>query len=129
MKTIPNRRFTAQELKDFIIDVNSEKLTQKELISKYNLRTLEAFKQRIKRLKSECLVTKTPGKDDLSAIRLKAWVTRKKNIAIKNEITASSQPLKVEYRTVFFKDFTIQIHKKSMAKLVIDQNNNIHLNS
>jgi hypothetical protein len=129
MKTIANRRFTNQELKSFIIDVNSEKLNQKELMSKYNLRTVEALKQRIKRLKADGLVTITPAKDELSASRLKAWVTRRKNMATKNETTSSSQPLKVEYRTVFFKDFTIQIHKKSMAKLVIDQNNNIHLNS
>jgi hypothetical protein len=32
-----------------------------------------------------------------------------------------------DYRTVYFKDFSVQIHKRAMARLVVDHNNNLHI--
>ena len=31
------------------------------------------------------------------------------------------------FRTVFFQDFSVQIHKKANSRVVLDENNNVHI--
>ena len=50
----------------------------------------------------------------------------KKNLERKTEKPVKIQKVENEYRTIFFPDCSIKIHRQSMNNLIIDAESNIH---
>jgi hypothetical protein len=51
---------------------------------------------------------------------------------VKSKPVAVAQPKQVattanDFRTVYFQDFSVQIHKNANSRVVVDQNNNIYI--
>jgi hypothetical protein len=117
-----------QFIKDYKSGVKVSELTKKYKVSNdaytynmiYNLRKLNLIP-----------AAKKSSVDHAERMK-KAWETRKANKAnmikttdnVTTEVT--NKPV-TDYRTVYFKDFSVQIHKKAMARLVVDHNNNLHI--
>ena len=113
-----------QVRENFITDYTSAKLSTDELISKYKFSSRQDLYQTTCELRKAGLLPKTTLSEAISK-----YYAKKKKTSVDHSIKTSSytnQPA-TEYRTVYFKDFTVQIHKKAMARLVVDYNNNIHI--
>lgn len=113
--------FTSQETKNsFIKDHASKQYTTKQLVKNYKFASTQDLYQTVSTLRKEGLIPKTAFSDAIS----RYWKEKKKKQQSNEKVSDSSVK---EYRTVYFKDFTVQIHKKSMARLVVDGNSDIHI--
>jgi hypothetical protein len=114
--------------KQFIQDYKSGSFKTPQLVKKYKFKHAQEFYQVVCDLRKSNLLPVS----SLSESKKKAWETRKANKAnmikttdsVTTEVT--NKPV-TDYRTVYFKDFSVQIHKKAMARLVVDHNNNLHI--
>lgn len=119
-------KFTSKEiLNSFIADVKSKNYTNDQLVKKYNFNGIQDFYQTTGNLRRRGKLPKTKLSEAIS----KYWAKKKEGKttetkSVKKDRTNISI---AEYRTVYFKDFSVQIHKKAMARLVVDQNNNLHI--
>ena len=118
-------RLTQEKRTELIKDCQTGNFKVKQLVKKYNLSPAYVYQFKSK------LKDKTVAKTlNISEAMKRAWVTRRANAANANkevkieEIT--NRPV-ADYRTVYFKDFSVQIHKKALARLVVDHRNNLHI--
>lgn len=113
-----------EKQKQFVNDYKSGMKTS-DLTKKYSITNNQYTYQLIYKLKQKGLIHKVT---DHSTTMKKAWETRRANLSNgeKKSEAVTNKPL-TDYRTVYFKDFTVQIHKKAMARLVVDHNNNLHI--
>jgi len=108
-------KFTNEETKKaFVADYNSKKFKSKLLIKKYNFSNSPQLYGTITALRKEKLIPASK-----LSLSLKRYYDNK-------NIRKANSPI-AEYRTVYFRDFSVQIHKKAMARLVVDHNNNLHI--
>jgi hypothetical protein len=118
-------KLTQEKKTELIKEFQAGNFKTKQLAKKYNLTTAYIY-QIASRLKKQNQATKT----DISASRKKAWETRRANAANTEKtakaIEVTNRPVS-DYRTVYFKDFSVQIHKKALARLVVDHRNNLHI--
>ena len=116
-------KFVIPSVKEnFVNDYKSNKYTTKKLITKYKFKSTQDYYCTVSFLRKEGLLPETTLSKSI-----KAYYDRKqKGTTTVNTVTTRNTPV-VDYRTVYFKDFTVQIHKKTMARLVVDQNNNLHI--
>jgi hypothetical protein len=120
-------KFVIASIKEnFINDYKSGKLKSKQLVEKYKFASIHDFYMTVSNFRKEGLLPETTLSKSI-----KAYYKTKETNAVKTNndvrtINDRSTPL-ADYRTVYFKDFTVQIHKKAMARLVVDHNNNLHI--
>lgn len=63
----------------------------------------------------------------------KTGVLPKRKNKLKNSNTVKASNIKQdaktvnEFRTVYFQDFSVQIHKNNKSRVVVDANNNLHI--
>lgn len=121
--------FSSKESQNkFIADYNSKKFTTNELVKKYGFLNNQDLYGTLTTLRKQKLVPesklsmsiKNYYKNKISNSSNKTAETKTKSVK------DSNTPIS-EYRTVYFKDFSVQIHKKAMARLVVDHNNNLHI--
>lgn len=116
-------KFAIPSVKEnFINDYKSNKFTTKKLVQKYKFKNEQDVYMTVSNLRKEGLLPET----NLSK-SIKAYFERKQNTNKSIDTIKDRNTPVVDYRTVYFKDFTVQIHKKTMARLVVDQNNNLHI--
>jgi hypothetical protein len=121
-------RFAIQSVKEnFIKDYKSNKFTAKQLATKYKFRNIHDVYMTVSTFRKEGLLPESKLSQSIKEY-YKNKKTAEVNITdlIPNTVKDRNTPV-VEYRTVYFKDFTVQIHKKTMARLVVDHNNNLHI--
>jgi hypothetical protein len=126
------RKSFVYDQESFIKDLNEKKLSVADLIKKYNFRDQEHYKNCRQLLVRKGLLqasraTFNHQKDS----RIKAWETRKANQAKLKEaqspvVNVKNSPVS-DYRTIFFEDFSIKMHKKSMTNILIDKDHNVHV--
>ena len=122
-------KFPIKEVRNnFIADYKSGNFTADQLVKKYKFAHRQDYYTTCSEFRQKGLLP--PSK--LSESIKKYWAekkategTTKKASPVQTQIT-KSQPV-TDYRTVYFKDFSVQIHKKAMARLVVDHNNNLHI--
>lgn len=118
-----------QFIKDYKSGMKTSELTKKYKVSNdaYTYQLIwQLRKQNLLPAKAEKKTVETP-KSYQSDSRKKAWETRRANLANTDKKTEVTNKPVSDYRTVYFKDFSVQIHKKAMARLVVDHNNNLHI--
>ena len=110
---------------NFLNDYKSKKLKSTDLVKKYSFKNRQDLYQTISDLRKEGLLPESK-----LSTAIKSYYKNKKDIKPTTTANISTKdrtaPI-VDYRTVYFKDFTVQIHKKSMARLVVDQHANLHI--
>jgi hypothetical protein len=113
----------AQVRENFIKDCMSGNFKTQELIKKYKFPNAQDYYLTTSMLRKKGLLPKSKLSESIK----KYWAKKKAETQapIQTKVT-KDQPLS-DFRTVYFKDFTVQIHKKAMARLVVDHNNNLHI--
>jgi hypothetical protein len=121
-------KFLIQSVKEnFISDYKSKKFSAKQLTQKYKFKNPHDVYMTVSTLRKEGLLPETAlSKSIKQYYKSKKVVDVNITDLIPNTVKDKNTPV-IEYRTVYFKDFTVQIHKKTMARLVVDQNNNLHI--
>ena len=130
MKLLSKDRKLSQHTKNLIADIKSKTLSQQQIIQKYGMKDRTELHATTRKLRIQGLIPPSSHSERMK----KAWATRKENgtthttkgMKFSKTTESSSSPI-LDYRTVYFKDFTVQIHKKAMARLVVDHNNNLHI--
>lgn len=113
-----------QVRENFINDFKSGKFTTAQLVKKYKFAHRQDYYTTTSSLREKGLLPQSKLSESIK----KYWADKKANkteAPVQTKIT-KDQPI-VDYRTIYFKDFTVQIHKKTMARLVVDHNNNLHI--
>lgn len=113
----------AQVRENFIKDCMSGNFKTQELVKKYKFPSSQDYYLTTSMLRKKGLLPKSKLSESIK----KYWAKKKaeQQAPVQTTIT-KDQPI-ADYRTVYFKDFTVQIHKKAMARLVVDHNNNLHI--
>lgn len=116
---------TEVKLQKLINDIKSKKYKNTVLIEKYGM-TSPNFYSLTQSLRKKGLIPSSVMSEKLK----NAFASR--NTATTDDTVKKVKSEKItgsiaEYRTVYFKDFSVQIHKKALAKLVVDQHNNLHI--
>lgn len=115
---------TEAKYQKLINDIKSNKYKNVTLIEKYKMTTAN-FYSLTQNLRKKGLIPASAWSEKLkSAFSAK---TTTADTSVKKENSNGVKVTFNEYRTVFFKDFSVQIHKKALAKLVVDQHNNLHI--
>jgi len=140
MKLLTTNGNLSQNAKDLITDIKSKNFSDEEIVQKYGMKNNRELHTTTRKLRVRGLLPRS-----LHAERgLKAWATRRKNAtthttkgmkyskitdtSINTKVSKSNSAPLTDYRTLYFgKDFLLQIHKKAMARLVVDHNNNLHI--
>jgi len=140
MKLLTTNGNLSQNAKDLITDIKSKNFSDEEIVQKYGMKNNRELHTTTRKLRVRGLLPRS-----LHAERgLKAWATRRKNgtthttkgmkyskitdTSINTKVSKSNSAPLTDYRTLYFgKDFLLQIHKKAMARLVVDHNNNLHI--
>lgn len=129
----------SQNAKNLVTDIKSKNFSDEQIIQKYGMKNNAELHTTSRKLRVRGLLPPS-----IHAERgLKAWATRRKNgtthttkgmkynkttdTSVNTQVSKSNSTLVTDYRTVYFKDFSVQIHKKAMARLVVDHNNNLHI--
>ena len=117
---------TEAKYQKLINDIKSEKYKNTVLIDKYKM-TSAAFYSLTTKLRSKGLIP-----ESIMSEKLKNAFAGRNSSTTDNSVKKPKSSDKVnvtinEFRTVYFKDFSVQIHKKALARLVVDQHNNLHI--
>lgn len=103
----------------FVADIKAGVKTS-ELVSKYNFPNRRELYYTVYYLRKTGVLPKRKYKTTkLAKPAVKKVVTKTKD---KTTMTSDNQ-----FRTVYFQDFSVQIHKNSNSRVVVDQNDNIYI--
>jgi hypothetical protein len=103
----------------FVADIKAG-LKTNELVKKYNFPNVRELYYTVYYLRKTGVLPKRKSKTaKLVKPVVKTAVNKTKD---KTAMTSDNQ-----FRTVYFQDFSVQIHKNSNSRLVVDQNNNIYI--
>ena len=109
--------------KQFCADYQSGKYSGAQLVKKYSFNNTQDVYQYTTTLRKRGLIPESK----LSKSIKDYYQKKKEGTYSTISSSKSTNTPVVDYRTVYFKDFTVQIHKKAMARLVVDHNNNLHI--
>ena len=103
----------------FVADIKAGVKTN-ELVKKYNFPNVRELYYTVYYLRKTGVLPKRKSKTaKLAKPAVKTVATKTKD---KTAMTSDNQ-----FRTVYFQDFSVQIHKNAKSKVIVDQNNNIHI--
>ena len=88
-------------------------MTTKQLAEKYNFPNERRIHYTVYYLRKKGLIPQPKFK---KSNKVQKTVKKQENNTIVNE-----------FRTVYFQDFSIQLHKNANSRVVVDKNNNIHI--
>lgn len=117
-------KFTIPQVREnFIKDCMSGNFKTDDLVKKYKFANAQDYYLTTSKFRKQGILPKSKLSESIK----KYWAKKKagQQAPVKTS-TTKDQPI-TDYRTVYFKDFTVQIHKKAMARLVVDHNNNLHI--
>ena len=100
----------------FVADIKAGVKTS-ELVTKYNFPNVRELYYTVYYLRKTGVLPKRKHKTAKKVV--KPVMTQTKTV----DNTASIN----NFRTVFFQDFSVQIHKKANSRVVLDENNNVHI--
>ena len=100
----------------FVADIKAGVKTE-VLVSKYGFPNRNKLYQTMYYLRKTGVLPKRKHKTAKKVV--KPVMTQTKTV----DNTASIN----NFRTVFFQDFSVQIHKKANSRVVLDENNNVHI--
>lgn len=100
----------------FVADIKAGVKTS-ELVTKYNFPNVRELYYTVYYLRKTGVLPKRKYKTVKSVKSKPAIVAQPKQA-----ITTAN-----DFRTVYFQDFSVQIHKNAKSKVIVDQNNNIHI--
>lgn len=95
----------------FINDFKSG-MSTKDLVSKYNFPSERSLHYMVYYFRKKGLIPQPQFK---SSRKVKKATVKQDNNVVN------------EFRTVFFQDFSIQLHKNANSRVVVDKNNNVHI--
>ena len=103
----------------FVADIKAGVKTN-DLVKKYNFPNVRELYYTVYYLRKTGVLPKRKSKTaKLAKPAVKTVATKTKD---NTALTSENQ-----FRTVYFQDFSVQIHKNSNSRLVVDQNNNIYI--
>lgn len=103
----------------FVADIKAGVKTS-ELVTKYGFPNRRELYYTVYYLRKTGVLPKRKSKKTVSS---KSIATVKSVKAVSKDVTHTSN----NFRTVYFQDFSVQIHKNSNSRVVLDENNNIHI--